>query len=287
MTDSRKLVALFGTCRVSSFANSMQLVKATKSRLTGGGGGLASIYSYNNVVYECHPFNYTTKLYDCIDALKYLQGSLYDGNVSANSDYNFFRLYCRGYHDDCFYRGELAEPGSIKSYDCMVFEICSLRQIVIKSRKFGPTFFGGYLPWNISIEQCHQKFDPQPDDFMIVDPSLDEIERHFELLLALAKCPVFIIGPYMLPYAPTGRALHGENDLIPIDKINSSRYNIASVLRDLCQKYEVRYFDMTNSLRANPSLLRNQYHFSLEGESLFCESIKCHVDELLGASAHT
>lgn len=274
-----KSVGLFGTCRVSSLGDDLDFVCSTKSRLTGGGGGLGSIFKAGSYYLECHPFNYTTKLSDCVDSLRYLRGGFLDGRVSANYDYDFFRLFCRGFHDDCFFNREIAEPGSFKGYDFIVFEICSLRKILITTSRFGEHLKGSLLPWNINVEPCHQKFSAGLDDFQIVEPSLSEIESSFDALAYLAGCPIMIIGPYLLPYEPTGRSLHGENDYIPIDKINSNRLKVANTLKSLCIARGVEYFDMTDHLSSNPSLLRNQYHFSLAGEKIMLDAIRLGINK--------
>ena len=272
---SRELirVALLGTCRMSSLGKRVKLEETTKSSLTGGGGGLGNVYSLGSTIFVCHPFNYTTKLQDAVDSLEYLNGTLDIGGKSANESRSMFNLYCRGYGDECFEKREMTEPGEGLDYDMYVIEVCSLRRIVIKTRRFGEEFYGKNLPWNIEIENCHQKISSAPEDFDVTDMSAIQVADAIERIRVLTRNRVAFIGPYLLPYIPSGRSKHGEDDGIPVEKINKRRSSVASLLKGGCEKNGVGYMDMTEDLRKCPELLRNQYHFSQEGEEVMLDKI--------------
>ncbi|MEP1554870.1 MAG: hypothetical protein ABJJ44_06015 [Paraglaciecola sp.] len=269
-----KSVGLFGTCRVSCLnGEGLSLLRKTKSNTTASKVGL--IYQDDLAVYEGQPFNYTTKLQDAIDAIKYLKGSLFDGTISsANYDKTFFSLFCRGYSPVCFDRKECSEPKSWKGYDLIVVEVNSLRKILIKTERFGKKYLGANLPWNVFLEKQHQILEWSSDDFEIIEPTQSSVDNMLAELLTLIDSPLLIVGPYLLPETPSSRKLFGEDDHIPVYKINERRGMVRNFLLNSSSRNLFSYFDMTEHIKRSPALLKNQYHFSEIGERILYERIK-------------
>jgi hypothetical protein len=271
-TAQMKKVGLFGTCRVSSLTgDGLRLIRRTKHKTTAV--PVAVTYQDAHAVYECQPFNYTTKLQDVIDAIRYLQGDLLEGSVSANDDETFYSLFCRGFDKACFERRECREPGSWSSFDLVVAEVSSLRQVIIRTDRFGNRFKGLNLPWNILLEEPHRLMDLHPEDFEIIEPTQPAVDAMLKELVDITGCPLLIIGPYLLPEPPRTRTLYGEDDDIPIDKINSRRREVASLLTNSRHRSLFSYFDMTDHLAAEPGLLSNQYHFDDRGNGIIYRRI--------------
>lgn len=211
---------------------------------------------------------------DIVDAVKYLKGIFLDGKISANRDRTFFSLFCRGYSQNCFENRECSEPGSWKDYDFIVAEVNSLRQVVIKTDRFGKIFRGMNLPWNIFLEQQHQLIDLMLEDFEIVEPSQEIVDNTINELLGLISCPLLIIGPYLLPHDPVMSSLFGEDDNVTVDKINARRNDVRSLLKNSRHKNLFSYFDMSENIANFPQLLLNQYHFTDQGQKIIYDKIK-------------
>jgi len=266
-------VGLFGTCRVAALkGEKLHVVKKTKSETTAVPVGL--IYEDSHAIYESQPFNYTTKLKDVLDSVKYLKGSFLNGSVSANHDPTFFSLFCRAYGKSCFENKECSEPGSWKNYDWIVAEVNSLRQLIITTNRFGELFRGINLPWNATLESQHQLIDIKLEDVEIVEPTPALVDEMIGELISLIQCPLLIIGPYLLPDMPKERTLWGDEDTIPVDKINARRLKVQSILKDSCHNGLFSYFDMTEAIALNPAMLRDQYHFSELGQEFLYRNIR-------------
>lgn len=274
-TKIRK-VGLFGTCRISSLVGpGLQTLRTTKSQTTAA--SIGAVFQDAYATYESQPFNYTTKLQDVIDSVRYLKGDLLGGKVSANKDHTFFSLFCRGYSQLSFEKAECREPGSWQQYDLVVAEVNTLRQLVIQTDRFGEVFRGLNLPWNVLLEPVHRLIDVQLSDVEIIEPSQTLADNMLGELLSLIECPLLVVGPYLLPKEPNSRSLYGEDDLVPVEKINLRRNETRLMLKNSCHRDSFTYFDMTDRIADTSEILLNQYHFSDLGKRIVYEAIQAEI----------
>jgi hypothetical protein len=240
------------------------------------GGAQSKLYKFNNCRIHCQPITYTTKLADVRDNLKYLQGKIYQ-EKNPNLDINFFNIFFRGIDKKQFFNKTLKKPGEIingqdNNYDLYIFEICSTREILFNTNKYGEEYFGKNLNWNIDIGN-HNTIYFNKNDFLIID-NLNNSLKILEEINELCKGKkILIIGPYLLKNDTNERTPWGEIDLDVKEYVNKYRNKVINDLKHICSKFEnIDYFDMSEYI-SKENILQDQYHFNKKGKNILSNVI--------------
>ena len=141
-------VCIMGTCRVCltdilpKKKKRFYLKKYINYHIVGHHSKVYIYMNKNNKKVRIHtqPITYTTKLADVMNCLEYLQGKNY--NIDPNTDINFFNIFFRGIKKRAFNKKLLIKPnqkieGDNNNYNMYIFEICSIREIIFDTDKYG------------------------------------------------------------------------------------------------------------------------------------------------------
>ena len=242
-------------------------------------GDGSNIYKYKNhgneIHIHCQPINYTTKLSDARDTLKYLQGNIYE-KKDPNYDLTFFNIFFRGIHKKAFDEKLVIKPGEIiastdknNDYDLYVIEVCSLREILFQTTKYGHDYINKNLPWNINLGAEHNTFNFSVDEFKILHNDPNRVGKDINEICSLVKNkPILIIGPYTLSVDTNTRTPWGEIDLPDNAYVNKYRREVQLLINEKINDVQnIEYFDMSEEIRKN-DLLLNQYHFNDRGRRI-------------------
>ncbi len=268
-------VCILGTCRVCY--HYLPIVKTINKYMVAGQASF--IYKFNvngkDVRIYCQPINYTTKLSDARDTLKYLQGKLYK-NKDPNRNLTFFNIFFRGIHKLAYDENDVKKPGEIidpadsdNDYDLYVIEVCALREILFKTTKYGRVYLNKNLPWNIELGEEHNTFNFQKDEFRIIHNDPGRVRKDIEEICGLVNNkPILIIGPYTLPSDTNIRTAWGEIDLPDNAYVNKYRSEVQVLINEQIKDVQnIEYFDMSEEIRSN-NLLVDQYHFNDRGRHI-------------------
>ena len=272
-------VCVMGTCRVSTLKT--KVIRHINKYMNGG--GQSKIYEYNQVKIHTQPITYTTKLSDVRDCLKYLHGKIYN-NIDPNNDINFFKIFFRGIDKKAFDKNMLIKPNEIidgnnNNYDLFIFEICSLREIIFKTTKYGKQYYNKNLNWNIDVGS-HNTIDFKKEDFEIIHNDKDRVNKTLEEICILCKNkPILIIGPYLLKKDTISKTPWGDIDLNKYDYVNQSRKDVQNLLLESINRFDnIDYFDMSEYVKEG-NILVDQYHFNKTGKKILSDYILKWIDK--------
>lgn len=207
------------------------------------------------------PVNYTTKLTDVLDSIKYLYGLKYkDANPDKDNEFKkmFFTFEkCIPYKPNQYPLAPLEIIKKNKPGKCII-EIWSLDEYIFKSGQFKHN----NLPFKIN--SCHRSYDKNL--FYINKLNFKNSHKKIKEIKKILNCPILIVGPYLSLTAPY--------------KVNKKRIRTQNILKKICEKENLSYFDMTEEINKNNSILiqnpgreSHETHFTDEGYKILSNVI--------------
>lgn len=271
-------ICLMGTCRTCNLKLSI-ISKVNKWMHCGCFSNKYLLKDDKQIEIYCQPINYTTKLKDIRDSLYYLNNLIYS-NKNPNNDLSFFKIFFRGMNMKAFEEKIIPKPGQefVKNndFDMYIFEICSIKEILFNTNKYGNEYNGMNLPWNISIDIYNQTFDFSENEFIMDKFNIKKAENNFKDIIKVTNNkPILVIGPYTLKEDTNEHVNWGESDVGKFEYVNNVRIKTQDILKNIISKYDnVTYFDMSKYTNKKDIMGEHNYHFNDEGQEILISTIK-------------
>lgn len=231
MTD----VFIFGTCRVCYINyKDIRYVKSEREYHS-------RYYKYNNINIFTQPVNYTTKLIDILDSLKYMTGRLYQ-DLNPNTDAGLRSIFFRGHTKNNFV---LPNTHPCGKFGKVILECFSIKQYILNTDKYGSAYLMKNLPWKITTGYEHDiLFDES--DIIKHKMTREECFKTLDEIKQIVQCPMLIIGPYY-------------SKLVP-EHVNAERLETQTILKEYCEANNTEYFDLSTAIKENKVIERDEFH---------------------------
>jgi len=196
---------------------------------------------YNNCNIITQPVNYTTKLIDVLDSLKYMTGRLYR-DLNPDTDSALRSIFFRGHTLHNFIMPNTYSSGK---FGKVILECFSIKQYIINTEKFGSAYLLQNLPWKIKTGYEH---DIQFEDSDIIKHKMsrEECFKTLDEIKQIVQCPMLIIGPYY-------------SKLVP-EHVNAERLETQTILKEYCEDNNTEYFDLSTAIKDNKVIERDEFH---------------------------
>lgn len=260
---SNKNYYIFSTCRIAYLDHpEIKHIKLLKKLHSNH-------YKLNDNNIFTQPVNYTVKLRDVLDSILYLKGQ-YDLSFLTNTNNKIINDILHQFNK-MFFTFSAAETIPPKTYplkqitsnkeiifDKCVLEIWNLKEYIFNS---GP-FINKNLPFK--IQSVHRSYNKNL--FNIKEYNTQETHEIIKYIKNLIKCPILIVGPYLSKTRPK--------------EVNDERKKTQDILKSICNIENIQYFDMTDEIRKNQSIIisnigkeSDETHWSDEGKKIISKVI--------------
>lgn len=239
-----KDIYIFGTCRVC-YPYHEKIIFQNYIR-----GNFSRHYKSGSINVYTQPVNYTTKLIDVYDSILYMKGKLYQ-NLDPNTNENLQSIFFRCHPKLNFIKPN-THPINLKiDFGKIVIEICSIKQYIINTKKYGQDFYLKNLPWKIHTGFELNKIKFNKEDFIIKKFTKNECFEILDKIREEVNCPILIIGPYISNNVP--------------DFVNEERIQTQNILKEYTKLNNLDYFDLSELIKTQENIEIDELHFNNDG----------------------